>query len=773
MKRYILLLFVLHNMILFADTLTVKKDSTGNYTEIQAAVDAAAANGDVVLVYPGIYYENVDFHGKSINLFSTYALHPDDSLIRLTIIDGHQSGACVEVDNVANGAIKGFTLKNGIGHLFNSANSPVYGGGGVFFRNSTAGLSHCIIKNNSATYGGGVSIINSNVMFSGNSIHNNQAFYYGGGVVIANDNSTVVFDQNDLNSIYLNYSSIGYDLVRGDLSTVNNIKLDTATVKSPDHYYFSSFTSFMYQNGNISYENAHWIMEQVDTDLYVSPYGDNNNSGLSPENPLKTVAFALLKIKSDSLHPNKIHIASGTYSDSLTGEKLALGLKSYVTLEGSGIDSTIIDGEKKTHFATLGPGEQGTSLKNLRFINGDAKLNDGLIAGLRADRVHKMILDSIGIMHCRGMIWTAAFLGANDTLIIKNSRFIDNYGDQPIIIYTLRTLKDIYFSITNCEVAYTYNTYPFDFDTTIKIAIPLAIMGLNPLENGNGRVHGDIIGCLFHDNTDSAGNSNLPSITGVGLQSHTTVNFVNNTFADNHSENLYGSPLEVGGASKAFIYNCIFYNNVPYNVHLVNNQYYDADSLYVYYSCFENGVNSIDDLGQYNYLYYDSSNIDNDPQFLGSDEYVYNLHDGSPCIDAGTLNLPGGINLPETDIAGNPRIFNDKIDMGAYEWNPMVGFRSNKFPKQKKHIINVSPNPFKDKCKITFEIGRYGFLRLNIFNQQGLLVKHLEKNNMNLIYSEIYWDGTDDNGNALPPGVYIISLTINDKELASCKIIKQ
>jgi len=62
-------------------------------------------------------------------------------------------------------------------------------------------------------------------------------------------------------------------------------------------------------------------------------------------------------------------------------------------------------------------------------------------------------------------------------------------------------------------------------------------------------------------------------------------------------------------------------------------------------------------------------NRHHDPQFpgcLGKWEHPYQIADGSPCIDAGTLaNLPDFIQLPETDLAGNPRIVGDSIDMGA------------------------------------------------------------------------------------------------------------
>jgi len=48
----------------------------------------------------------------------------------------------------------------------------------------------------------------------------------------------------------------------------------------------------------------------------------------------------------------------------------------------------------------------------------------------------------------------------------------------------------------------------------------------------------------------------------------------------------------------------------------------------------------------------------------------YHLLAGSPCIDAGDANYVAGPN--ETDLDSNPRVINDRIDMGAYEYLPPV-----------------------------------------------------------------------------------------------------
>ncbi|MBN1339441.1 MAG: PKD domain-containing protein [Bacteroidales bacterium] len=68
-----------------------------------------------------------------------------------------------------------------------------------------------------------------------------------------------------------------------------------------------------------------------------------------------------------------------------------------------------------------------------------------------------------------------------------------------------------------------------------------------------------------------------------------------------------------------------------------------------------------------------TGNIYDNPQFLGTGDFPYSLSLNSPCIDAGNPATPPS-NLPETDLAGNPRFTDGDgngsvvIDMGAYEF---------------------------------------------------------------------------------------------------------
>lgn len=84
----------------------------GYYRTIQSAVNAAA-NGDVVVVSPGTYLENVDFLGKAITLRSTAPLDPN--VVYSTIIDG-LGGLPIDMSYITlpGAKVEGLTIQNGL-----------------------------------------------------------------------------------------------------------------------------------------------------------------------------------------------------------------------------------------------------------------------------------------------------------------------------------------------------------------------------------------------------------------------------------------------------------------------------------------------------------------------------------------------------------------------------------------------------------------------------------------------------------------------------------
>jgi len=168
-----------HSPPISAATIYVPDD----YTSIQTAVDASWA-GDRVFVRAGTYYENIDYHGKSITIES-------ESGPEATVIDAGGTGNVVLVRSgeLPGTTLSGFTLTNG------SADSTFYlfSGGGIYLANRASLLvNNCIIKNNDATSnGGGIWLFGSspNLEIVDSQLLNNTAGNGGGAIAMSGSSS--------------------------------------------------------------------------------------------------------------------------------------------------------------------------------------------------------------------------------------------------------------------------------------------------------------------------------------------------------------------------------------------------------------------------------------------------------------------------------------------------------------------------------------------------------------------------------------------------------
>jgi len=163
-----------------AITIRVPQD----YAKIQDAL-LGATHGDVIVVSPGIYLENIDFLGKNVVLRST---NPTNSaVVATTIIDGNFKGATVTFSGseASSCALSGFTIKNATSY------------GGIFGGSTKARIEHNVITNNSAYYGGGLydcdGTIQNNAITDNSAIHGGGLAYCDGTIqnnVIANNSAS-------------------------------------------------------------------------------------------------------------------------------------------------------------------------------------------------------------------------------------------------------------------------------------------------------------------------------------------------------------------------------------------------------------------------------------------------------------------------------------------------------------------------------------------------------------------------------------------------------
>jgi hypothetical protein len=749
-----------------AQTITVKQDGTGDFTVIQDAVDVAI-NGDTVLVFPGIYFENVDMTGKGIVLASTWIFSNNDSLISQTVIDGNQQGSCIRSLSGSNLAeIIGITLQQGRGYKDPQTIFPnAYGsGGGIYFEHSKAKIINCIVMNNFGFTGGGIQSIFSDLELIGNKIFNNWAARNGGGISSAY--SKIIYDSILLNNVYLNYSSSGSDIAFFSNDTIDKIWLDTCTVLNPDQYYIGKFDDHLVHIDRPPMSILHGKIEQVNADLYVNPSGDDANSGLSPDDPLKTISFALLKIASDSTNIKSVHVADGVYSNSLTGEHVPIQLKNYVNLIGQSRDNTIIDCENKYEGARFAFGQDFSLVRNISFYNGNGypTIRDG---GISTGYSKKLVLDSIGLINTTGDMTVGIYSDSDDTLIMSNSKVYNCAGYKGLEI-------GINIGRPPRYVEFISDQFSWDHPDTSWDTKQITLLFVGDMATP-GQIYTKIINCLFDNNSDSVPLVPVPVGIAVSAIYQSFVSIVNCTFADNTTTNTIGGPFQLG-RSHGELFNCIFYGNVPNQIVLANTPE-EPSTLDVYNCLIQDGQAGVINFGGSNIVEWGEGNLDKDPLFLGSDEFPYAIDAGSPCIDAGTLDLPPWITLPEYDIAGNPRVWGESVDIGAYEYGPWVKVPpapNSKFQIPNSKSLTVSPNPFSYGTYVSYELKDNARLNISVYSISGMKVKTLV-NNIGSVGDKgsFYWDGRDQNGQALPAGVYFIRMTMDAKEVETVKVIRK
>jgi len=168
-------------------------------------------------------------------------------------------------------------------------------------------------------------------------------------------------------------------------------------------------------------------------------------------------------------------------------------------------------------------------------------------------------------------------------------------------------------------------------------------------------------------------------------------------------------------------------------------------------------------------------NLDENPCWDINGIYPFALLENSPCIDTGTLDLPAGIELPEFDLAGNPRIYGETIDMGAYEFqgDPQSNDENEIIIPEITQISNY-PNPFNPSTTIKLDLAEPGKIELAIYNIKGQKIKTLLDAYSCKGRFEIIWRGVDENKNNVASGQYFIKLKVNgeEKTVGKCVLLK-
>jgi len=753
-------------------THTVKLDGSGDFTIIQAALDASSP-GDTVLVYPGRYFENLTIQTNNISLMSLEALTGDMAFIDSTVIDANMQSSCLFIGmNKQNISVRGFTFTHGKGT-------------GVGIGQSSVSMNNCKIYGCIANNGGGMIIAGSSVNLSGVKIFSNYAVNLGGGLYASaatGYTNTITFDPVNRCSIYNNRSGSGQDIFIQNATSDLNVYLDTFSVAVPTTYY----TIYLAQDDadchmNIYFQNAHH--QEITQDIYVAPDGNDSNDGLSPSSPLKSVHEGIYRIASDSLNQRTVHLLPGTYSRTDNDQTFPIALKSWVKVQGSGIDTTTMICEPhpsiplsygswdKVFQATK---VQYVTLYDMTFLArntencGVIRGNKGSIVSLKNIRIDSICPDYAAIIRLssssdRKTIWENVTI---ENITTSNAGMINI--DLPIS-----------GSITNSKFRNSVSTYE---SASVWAPSLIGIVGDKSLEFDN---------CQFSNLTMSDDDSNAITISGTEIpQQQNSFSFRNCLFSNIDSQGgvasiaSYDNPLIditnctfAGNHGDAYtlmvngdvnIVNSLFYNDTPYQIKVnpMNGNPNELTTLNVDYSNIRDGLTGILQAPG-NTIHYNATSISGNPLFLGGDDIYdplyYSLAAGSPSINTGTPDTLG-LDLLPYDLAGNWRVWNGRIDMGCYEYGsaPWVANDDPYIPEVKPGMmLSNYPNPFNPITTISYQLPKSGKVRLDIYNLKGQHISTLVDEAKVAGSHTAIWNGTDSSGCSVASGVYLYRLSFD------------
>jgi hypothetical protein len=81
-------------------------------------------------------------------------------------------------------------------------------------------------------------------------------------------------------------------------------------------------------------------------------------------------------------------------------------------------------------------------------------------------------------------------------------------------------------------------------------------------------------------------------------------------------------------------------------------------------------------------------------------------------------------------------------------------------------LLPARPNPFNPKTEISFTLRQTGGVRLAIYNLRGQRVRQLLDETCATGTHRLEWAGTDDNGRAMPGGVYLVRMQADGSNLS-------
>ena len=684
---------------------------------------ADSLNQNTIYLLPGIY--SSEKTGETFPIEWSNYVCLEGSTEEETILDGNSESRVMQFNYVTEAVLTNIIIRNGYAfkgggiYCFESSpylenvtisdNSASRWGGGIYFDHSSPNLENVTISGNSASEkGGGIYFLYSNPNLSNVTICGNTVNLFGGGIYF--NNTAPIFDPENRCNIYLNFSSTYGNDLSGSNDFSIDVIVDTFTVLNPTDY-------FAYPVNDFTFDILNCMVEPVNQDLYVSPAGSNNNSGLTPDDPLLTISYALVKIIPVSTNPGTIFLSDGTFSPSQTGEFFPLNCRSFISLNGASMNSVILDGEGMSRVLYC-DNDNNFSIQDLTIRNGNAVEGGGIYFYQSSPSLENVTITNNsasargGGIHCR----------FNSNPVLENISIINNSAsDDGGGIYC----------------------------TGSDPSLLNVIIANNSASNRCGGF--------------SCNNFSNPNLENVTITGNTAIN---------------GGGIFCFNSSDPVLMNCISWNNSPHEVCF--NGAANPNTITISFSDIQGGEAAIvtNDNGTVNWL---EGNIDANPLFADTLYHLSTaspcIDAGNPdpiYYDPEDPDNPGYALYPAMGT-----IINDMGAYGgphAIGWITVPVNDDTIIQPTLCKLYQNYPNPFNPSTTISFNISRKDAkdAEIIIYNIKGQKIKQFKIQNLKFKINEVVWNGKDDNGKKVSSGIYFYRLKVNDKiiDTKRCLLLK-
>lgn len=224
--------------------------------------------------------------------------------------------------------------------------------------------------------------------------------------------------------------------------------------------------------------------------------------------------------------------------------------------------------------------------------------------------------------------------------------------------------------------------------------------------------------CLIQcENTDYSNNVFAGNISSEGwfIIEYDNINFYNCTFIDNYSEYCF----LIFNSITFKVYNCLIYgSHFTFPISENNNRYINCAS-----SEFSGNVGKLYKLE--GNPFYDLNEGRGADSLWGTEDDNFALNNfaggGLLCINKGNKDYISTDNT--NDYVGNPRIFDDQVDIGAVEYMNHLSYIEESESEIKGEPLTIYPNPAERIFNIKVpDFNKIIEVKISIYNISGILV---------------------------------------------------